>query len=76
MMQQRQANLRWTKESRHGRDRTRRKNNHQRRAYVACCWCCCILAGEIDSGGGEATRIPVLGLTIGIALRVRRADGW
>ena len=44
---------------------------YQRRVYV----CCCIMAGEMDRGG-LATLIPVLGLTIGIALRVRNADGW
>lgn len=44
---------------------------YQRRVYV----CCCIMAGEMDRGG-LATLIPVLGFTIGIALRVRRADGW
>lgn len=43
----------------------------QRRVYV----CCCIIAGEMDRGG-LATLIPVLGLTMGIALRVRSADGW
>jgi len=44
---------------------------YHRRARV----CCCILAGEIDSGG-LATRMPVLGLTIGMAFLVRTADGW
>lgn len=33
------------------------------------------MAGDIDDGG-EGTRMPVLGLTMGMALRVRRADGW
>lgn len=33
------------------------------------------MAGDIDEGG-EGTRMPVLGLTMGMALRVRRADGW
>ena len=32
------------------------------------------MAGEIDEGG-LATLIPVLGLTMGIALRERRAEG-
>ena len=36
---------------------------------------CCIIPGEIDDGG-LATRIPVLGFTIGMAFRVRTADGW
>jgi len=43
---------------------------YQRRATV----CCCIIPGEIDDGGLE-TRIPVLGLTIGIAFRERTAEG-
>jgi hypothetical protein len=41
------------------------------RAAVACC----IIPGEIDDGG-LATRMPVLGLTMGIAFLVRSADGW
>lgn len=32
------------------------------------------MAGEIEDGG-EGRRIPVFGLTMGIALRVRKADG-
>ena len=32
------------------------------------------MAGEIDEGG-LGTLIPVLGLTIGIAFRVRKAEG-
>lgn len=32
------------------------------------------MAGEMEDGG-LGTRMPVLGLTIGMALRVRRADG-
>jgi len=33
------------------------------------------MAGEIDKGG-LGTLMPVLGFTIGIAFRVRKADGW
>jgi len=44
---------------------------YQRRASVVCC----IKPGEIDDGG-LATVMPVLGLTIGMAFRVRTADGW
>lgn len=33
------------------------------------------MAGEIDDGG-EGRRMPVLGFTIGMALRVRSAAGW
>ena len=47
------------------------KSRYQRRTYV----CCCIWPGEMERGG-LATRIPVLGLTMGMALRVRRAEGW
>jgi len=36
---------------------------------------CCILAGDTD-GGGLDMLIPVVGLTIGIALRTRVAAGW
>lgn len=32
------------------------------------------MAGDIEEGG-LGTRTPVLGLTIGMALRVRKADG-
>lgn len=32
------------------------------------------MAGEIEDGG-EGNRMPVFGFTIGMALRVRRADG-
>lgn len=32
------------------------------------------MAGEMEDGGLE-TLIPVLGLTIGMALRVRKAEG-
>ena len=32
------------------------------------------MAGEIDDGG-DGKRMPVLGLTIGMALRVRNAEG-
>ena len=32
------------------------------------------MAGEMEEGG-LGTRMPVVGLTIGIALRVRNADG-
>ena len=46
-------------------------SRYHRRAYV----CCCILAGDEDCGG-EATRMPVVGLTMGMALRARMADGW
>ena len=48
------------------------QGHYHRRAYV----CCCIRAGEMDDGGGDATRIPVLGFTIGMALRARMAAGW
>jgi hypothetical protein len=37
-------------------------------------WAFCIEAGEIDVGGLVKV-MPVLGLTIGITLRVRTADG-
>lgn len=43
---------------------------HPRAAVV-----CCIIAGEIEEGG-LAIRMPVLGLTMGIAFRVRIAAGW
>lgn len=33
------------------------------------------MAGDIEEGG-LGTRMPVLGLTIGMALRVRKAEGW
>lgn len=33
------------------------------------------MAGDIDDGG-LATLIPVLGLTMGMAFRVRKAEGW
>jgi len=33
------------------------------------------MAGDIEDGG-LATLIPVLGLTMGMALRVRNAEGW
>lgn len=35
---------------------------------------CCIMPGEIDVGGLVRV-IPVLGLTMGMTLRVRAADG-
>lgn len=35
---------------------------------------CCIMAGDID-GGGLVRLLPVLGLTIGMAFRGRKADG-
>jgi len=35
---------------------------------------CCILAGDTD-GGGLDMLIPVLGLTMGMALRIRVAAG-
>lgn len=35
---------------------------------------CCIMLGEIDDGG--LMRVRVSGLTIGIGLRDRIADGW
>jgi hypothetical protein len=38
-------------------------------------WLLCIMPGEIDEGGLE-TRMPVLGLTMGMAFRVRTAEGW
>lgn len=44
---------------------------YQRRPSV----CCCILAGDTDCGGLDML-IPVLGLTMGIALRIRVAAGW
>ena len=44
---------------------------YQWRAYV----CCCIMAGDMEDGG-LGTRMPVLGLTMGMALRVRKAEGW
>jgi hypothetical protein len=34
-----------------------------------------ILAGDTEGGDGEFIRIPVLGLTMGIALRIRVAAG-
>lgn len=49
---------------------TRRVLYHRLAAVV-----CCIIPGEIDDGG-LAIRMPVLGLTIGIAFLVRTADGW
>lgn len=37
---------------------------------------CCIIPGEMDEGG-LAMRLPVEGLTMGMALlRERRAEGW
>ena len=33
------------------------------------------MAGDMEEGG-LGTRIPVLGLTMGMALRVRKAEGW
>lgn len=36
---------------------------------------CCILAGDTDCGGLDML-MPVLGLTIGMALRIRVAAGW
>ena len=33
------------------------------------------MAGDIEDGG-LGTRMPVLGLTMGMALRVRKAEGW
>jgi len=44
---------------------------YQRRLIV----CCCILAGDTDWGGLDML-IPVLGLTMGIAFRIRVAAGW
>jgi len=44
---------------------------HPRRTAPACC----IIPGETDDDGGLATRMPVLGLTIGIAAAFL-ADGW
>ena len=44
---------------------------YQWRVYA----CCCIMAGDIEDGG-LGTRMPVLGLTMGMALRVRKAEGW
>lgn len=41
---------------------------HQRRTMP-------FMPGDVDSGG-LGTRMPVLGLTIGMAFRVRSADGW
>lgn len=35
---------------------------------------CCIMAGEMEDGG--LIRVRVSGLTIGIGLRDRIADGW
>jgi len=35
-----------------------------------------ILAGDTEGGDGEFIRMPVLGLTMGIALRIRVAAGW
>jgi len=47
------------------------KDSYHRRAAVACC----IMPGEMDDGG-LAMRVPVDGLTIGMALvRERSADG-
>lgn len=43
---------------------------HRRAALV-----CCIIPGETDDDGGLATRIPVFGLTIGMAAAFL-ADGW
>lgn len=37
--------------------------------------CCCIRPGDTD-GGGLDIEMPVAGLIIGIALRVRVAEGW
>jgi len=37
--------------------------------------CCCILAGDTEGGGLDMV-MPVAGLTIGIALRARVAEGW
>jgi hypothetical protein len=34
-----------------------------------------ILAGDTEGGEGEFIRMPVLGLTMGIALRIRVAAG-
>jgi len=46
--------------------------SYHRRAAVVCC----IIPGEMDDGG-LAMRMPVEGLTIGMALvRERSADGW
>ncbi len=47
-----------------------RSIHYHLRAAVACC----IIPGEIDDGG-LAIRIPVVGLTMGIAFLVRTADG-
>ena len=33
------------------------------------------MAGDMEEGG-LGTRMPVLGLTMGMALRVRKAEGW
>lgn len=35
---------------------------------------CCIMAGDME-GGGLARLFPVLGFTIGIAFRGRKAEG-
>lgn len=43
---------------------------YQRRWPAACC----IMAGEMEDGG--LMRVRVSGLTIGIGLRDRMADGW
>lgn len=50
--------------------RAQQGDSYHRRAAVVC-----IIPGEIDEGG-LATRMPVLGFTIGMAFRVRIADGW
>ena len=33
------------------------------------------MAGEIEDGG-EGSRMPVVGFTMGMALRARSAEGW
>lgn len=38
-------------------------------------WSGCIMPGEMEEGGLE-TRMPVLGLTIGMAFLDRIAEGW
>lgn len=44
---------------------------HPRRAALVCC----IIPGETDDDGGLATRMPVFGLTMGMAAAFL-ADGW
>ena len=53
---------------------TARRINTELRYYQARWPACCIMLGEIDDGG--LMRVRVSGLTIGIGLRDRMADGW